>query len=910
MALNLLQANINHSARAQDLLFQSMAEWKIHVAVVAEPYRVPSGDEWVGDLDGLVAITSRSIVGSPAFADVVRGRGYVAALVGGILVVGVYFSPNRSLADFEGFLSEVGVLIGRSRSARVLVAGDLNAKSSAWGCPATDPRGRELEDWATETGLVVLNRGSVNTCVRRQGGSIVDVAFADGVLARRVTRRPSLDGVQLKEARVLLERVPIVVSNASQQRLPTFSDTSDSDVSLMDMEVEPPEDREDRHPGYPWGSLGRKRLRDQAVAPGDAEAGPSPKLAGTKKGRGRPLTPGGYLGFDLAKRELAEATRRQREWEAENDLAEVTTGLRSTKVGARLAETYTSEDEELGSAELGGQIELGAAAVATVCAKSNNLKGTAKKALKEAVAQIRAASKLLTTRNINEETRILQAANSRLQAEMVALKKEVAELKACMLQVGATPKPAAAACPHNSDEDLENRIISRLSDRLNARIDGLEPRLNPEPRLRPALAHDRREAEARRKPPASRPRQTPATTQAELPEVRLPEPAQSGWIKVGAKGKAKASTSTSTPAASSSSSTAPAAQSGQKAKKKAKKKKTAKKQETVRSLPPAPASMKDTMASVVKRGLREKAPAPIRSAPMPKKKEQEKAKPSPKLRAPKTSAVVVTVHPTAVEKGVTYAKALAEARQKVNLKDLEIESVRFKRAATGASIIEVSGANSAPKADLLADKLREVFGSGGDVTVSRPTKMAELLVAGLDDSVTKEEVTAAVCAKGDCAADRVKVGSLRQERSGLFAVWVACPVEAAKRVVEGKLLVGWVSARVKLLERRELRCFKCLHSGHVKARCTAVADRGLQCYRCGQMGHRAADCNAAPHCTLCAEAGKAANHRLGSKTCSAPKKRMVRRMFVASSAGSQQAQAPPSGVEAMETENTISHNDE
>ncbi|XP_013174885.1 PREDICTED: uncharacterized protein LOC106123199, partial [Papilio xuthus] len=127
MALNLLQANINHSARAQDLLFQSMAEWKIHVAVVAEPYRVPSGDEWVGDADGLVALTSRSVAGSPAFADVVRGRGYVAALVGDILVVGVYFSPNRSLADFERFLSEVGVLIGGSRSARVLVAGDLNA---------------------------------------------------------------------------------------------------------------------------------------------------------------------------------------------------------------------------------------------------------------------------------------------------------------------------------------------------------------------------------------------------------------------------------------------------------------------------------------------------------------------------------------------------------------------------------------------------------------------------------------------------------------------------------------------------------------------------------------------------------------------------------------------------------------
>lgn len=186
MDLNLLQANINHCARAQDLLFQSMAEWLIHVAVVAEPYYVPSGDEWVGDQDGLVAMTSRSVVGSPAFVDVVRGRGYVSAAVGDITVVGVYFSPNRSLADFERFLDEIGVLIGRSRSGRVLVAGDLNAKSVAWGCPATDPRGQELGEWVTASGLTILNRGSVHTCVRRQGGSVVDVTFADDTLARRV----------------------------------------------------------------------------------------------------------------------------------------------------------------------------------------------------------------------------------------------------------------------------------------------------------------------------------------------------------------------------------------------------------------------------------------------------------------------------------------------------------------------------------------------------------------------------------------------------------------------------------------------------------------------------------------------------------------------------------------------------
>ncbi|XP_028041925.1 uncharacterized protein LOC114251742 [Bombyx mandarina] len=159
---HILQGNLNHSARAQDLLIQSMAERLTHLAVVAEPYRVPSVPDWAGDIDGLVAVVQR------------------------LLVVGVYFSPNRPLAEFESFLDELGQVVGRSRSGRALVFGDLNAKSSAWGSPVTCPRGRETEEWLVGSGLVILNRGAENTCVRRSGGSVVDVSFATPDVARRV----------------------------------------------------------------------------------------------------------------------------------------------------------------------------------------------------------------------------------------------------------------------------------------------------------------------------------------------------------------------------------------------------------------------------------------------------------------------------------------------------------------------------------------------------------------------------------------------------------------------------------------------------------------------------------------------------------------------------------------------------
>ncbi|XP_026727799.1 uncharacterized protein LOC113493949 [Trichoplusia ni] len=184
MDLHVLQANINHSARAQDLLMQSMAEWLINIAIVAEPYYVPPRDNWAGDEEGLVALISS---GSPPMENKSRGRGFVASHVGDLLVVGVYFSPNRQLAEFEEFLGRLGTFVGSNRSRPVVIAGDFNAKSTAWGSPVTSARGRLVEEWALELGLVLLNRGSVQTCVRHNGGSIVDLSFASPVIGRRIS---------------------------------------------------------------------------------------------------------------------------------------------------------------------------------------------------------------------------------------------------------------------------------------------------------------------------------------------------------------------------------------------------------------------------------------------------------------------------------------------------------------------------------------------------------------------------------------------------------------------------------------------------------------------------------------------------------------------------------------------------
>lgn len=196
MALKVLQANINHSARAQDLLVHSMKEWSIAIAIVAEPYSVPTRDNWTGDREGTVAIVTEAAAGFPPVERVIKGRGCAAVLAGGIAYIGVYFSPNKSLADFETWLSEVESLVHQCRPHEVLVAGDFNAKSAMWRSPVVNARAEPVEEWATATGLLLLNQGAVHTCVRQRGSSIVDLTFASPALARRVQDWEVLEGVE------------------------------------------------------------------------------------------------------------------------------------------------------------------------------------------------------------------------------------------------------------------------------------------------------------------------------------------------------------------------------------------------------------------------------------------------------------------------------------------------------------------------------------------------------------------------------------------------------------------------------------------------------------------------------------------------------------------------------------------
>lgn len=172
------------------------------------------------------------------------------------------------------------------------------------------------------------------------------------------------------------------------------------------------------------------------------------------------------------------------------------------------------------------------------------------------------------------------------------------------------------------------------------------------------------------------------------------------------------------------------------------------------------------------------------------------------------------------------------------------------------------------------DKIREALAGKEEVRVTCPVATAELRVRDLHEVIDEEDVRRAIASSGACDVESVKVGPIRVVGRGMGTAWAKCPVAAANRLAAaGKLKIGWTKVRIEALEKRPLQCFKCMGKGYVRAQCGSSTDRSMCCYQCAQQGHIARDCTQPVKCPVCADLGRPANHRAGSKMCSAPKKK-------------------------------------
>jgi len=121
---------------------------------------------------------------------------------------------------------------------------------------------------------------------------------------------------------------------------------------------------------------------------------------------------------------------------------------------------------------------------------------------------------------------------------------------------------------------------------------------------------------------------------------------------------------------------------------------------------------------------------------------------SRKIRPPKQAAVLLSADPARKgEKPVSLGEAISGVRSSIKLADLGIASLRPKKAAGGGILFEIPGQESGPRADKLAEALRALLEPKG-VKVTRPVKLAEICVTGLDDSITLDEVREVIARVG------------------------------------------------------------------------------------------------------------------------------------------------------------------
>lgn len=248
-----------------------------------------------------------------------------------------------------------------------------------------------------------------------------------------------------------------------------------------------------------------------------------------------------------------------------------------------------------------------------------------------------------------------------------------------------------------------------------------------------------------------------------------------------------------------------------------------------------------------------------------------------------------------------YVETMVELRRKIILAKVGVYGgVRTRRAATGAVIFEISGENSAEKADALAGRMQEVIVGGEGTKVDRPLKMAEVRVRGLEWSVTTSEVIDVIVEKTRCFRQDIRTGHIRRSLQGLGSLWLRLPLAAAKELChENRLHVGWFSVAIEMLDARHLRCHKCLEKGYVRNVCPSSADRTGRCYRCGATGHAAKTCKSKICCPLCSDLKRSSGHVLGGPEC-APQRRRGKLVGKGSSPPAEPVKPGPSNAAQIE----------
>nr|XP_012224479.1 PREDICTED: uncharacterized protein LOC105673432 [Linepithema humile] len=256
----------------------------------------------------------------------------------------------------------------------------------------------------------------------------------------------------------------------------------------------------------------------------------------------------------------------------------------------------------------------------------------------------------------------------------------------------------------------------------------------------------------------------------------------------------------------------------------------------------------------------------LQNIPPPIRKGKEKSMlKSKERRLMRTSAVTIT----RIKGNTAYSEILKEAQAAIDLNELGITDIKTIPSYTGGMVIEIPGEESKEKANILAERLRKVFEEREEIKIGRPTQKMDLRISELDESATSEGISQIAATVGGCHKDDIRCGPIRRYKRGMGSIWLQMPAIAAiKLAKEAKIRVGWTTAKVEVLQKRPLQCYRCLARGHTRNRCPPEnIDRSSHCYNCGEIDHKAEACTRKVSCLICKSKGLKDGHKVGSPEC-------------------------------------------
>ncbi|XP_068149518.1 uncharacterized protein [Drosophila tropicalis] len=179
--IKFIQLNLNHCWAAQELLSQTVVETKTDIAILSEPFKATTGNNWSCSISGKAAIWA---CGTPSILQrsVLNKEHYVRANISGHWVYSCYLPPSLNIQSFSDALDDLAA-DARTRSP-VIIAGDFNAWAVEWGSGLTNAKGRALLEAFATLDIALLNVGSQNTFNRAGLGSVIDLTFVSDSLYR------------------------------------------------------------------------------------------------------------------------------------------------------------------------------------------------------------------------------------------------------------------------------------------------------------------------------------------------------------------------------------------------------------------------------------------------------------------------------------------------------------------------------------------------------------------------------------------------------------------------------------------------------------------------------------------------------------------------------------------------------